>query len=175
MSDGVLSPVDASRARLVGGYPVENRFDEALAPDGRIRPHYAGFLQDVEQLSPREIRRRWETAGRFVHEQGITYHVYGDPAGVERPWRLDPIPLIISAAEWKMLEAALIQRATLLNRVLADCYGPQQLIRDGRLPPALVFAQPDFMRACHGIRPPRDLHLALYAADIARAPAATWR
>jgi uncharacterized circularly permuted ATP-grasp superfamily protein/uncharacterized alpha-E superfamily protein len=173
MSDAA-PPSHDLRARLLSGYRADHRFDEALFPDGWVRPHYARFLADLDRLSPREIRRRWETARRFVHEQGITYHVYGDAAGVERPWRLDPVPLIISADEWKMLEAALIQRATLLNRVLADCYGSQHLVREGRLPPALVFAQPDFVRACHGVRPPKDLFLALYAADLARAPDGTW-
>lgn len=174
MSDLAASQPTPSKPRLLGGYQPDKRFDEALCPDGWPRPHYARFLRDLDHLSPREIRRRWETAKRFVHEQGITYHVYGDPAGVERPWRLDPIPLIISAAEWRALEAALVQRATLLNAILSDCYGPQELVRDGRLPPALVFAQPDFVRACHGIRPPRDRHLVLYAADIARAPDGAW-
>ncbi|MES2691941.1 MAG: circularly permuted type 2 ATP-grasp protein [Verrucomicrobiota bacterium] len=174
MSDAATTQNHELKARLLAGYRSANRFDEALFPDGWVRPHYGRFLQDLDRLTPREIRRRWETARRFVHEQGITYHVYGDAAGVERPWRLDPIPLIISATEWKSLEAALIQRATLLNRILADCYGPQQLVRDGRLPPALVFAQPDFVRACHGIHPPRENFLSLYAADLARAPDGTW-
>ena len=34
-----------------------------------------------------------------------------------------------SAAEWSDLEAGLIQRARLLNRILADLYGPQKLLR----------------------------------------------
>jgi len=174
MSDVAASQPNPAPPRLLVDYRPDDRFDEALRHDGLIRPHYARFLRDLDRLSPREIRRRWETARRFVHEQGITYHVYGDPAGVERPWQLDPIPLILSAAEWRTLEAALVQRATLLNRVLADCYGPQELIRDGRLPPALVFAQPDFVRACHGIRPPKDLFLTLYAVDLARAPDGKW-
>lgn len=174
MSEAATTHSDDLTARLLGDYPVGQRFDEAMQPDGTLRPHYAAFLQDLDHLSPRELRRRWEAARRFVHEQGITYHVYSDPAGVERPWRLDPVPLLIAADEWQQLETALIQRATLLNRILIDCYGPQELIRDGRLPPALVFAQPDFIRACHGIRPPKDLHLVLYAADLARAPDGRW-
>ncbi len=174
MTDPAATPPIEQRPRLLRGYVPGRRFDEAVAPDGSVRPPYTGLLQDLERLPHRELRRRWETARRFVHEQGITYHVYGDPAGVERPWRLDPIPLVISAAEWRTLEAALIQRATLLNRILGDCYGPQQLIAEGRLPPALVYAQPDFLRACHGIAAPHNSHLVLYAADLARAPDGTW-
>lgn len=174
MSEPATTQSPEPKARLLAGYKPASRFDEAMLPDGWVRPNYTKFLQDIDRLSPRDVRRRWETARRFVHEQGITYHVYGDAAGVERPWRLDPIPLIVSSDEWKSLEAALIQRATLLNRILADCYGPQQLVRDGRIPPALVFAQPDFVRACHGIRPPGDQFLALYAADLGRSPDGSW-
>ena len=73
---------------------------------------------------------------------------------MERPWQIDPIPLLIAPGEWRSLESALIQRATLINRILADCYGPQELIRSKWLPPALVFAQPDFLRPAHGWRLP---------------------
>ncbi|MEI4884370.1 circularly permuted type 2 ATP-grasp protein, partial [Klebsiella pneumoniae] len=79
---------------------------------------------------------------------GITYSIHGEGLGRERPWQLDPLPLVIGVAEWQALETALIQRATLLNRILADCYGSQELIRAGWLPPALVYAQPDFLRPC---------------------------
>ena len=59
------------------------------------------------------------------------------------------------------LEAGLAQRARLLDLILTDLYGPQRLLRDGLLPPALVFANPAFLRPCHGIRVPRDIYLHL--------------
>jgi len=149
-------------------------FDECLTAAGEVRPHYAGFLESLGQTGPAELKRRWENSRRLVHEQGITYNVYGDVRGMERPWQLDPVPLVIGPEEWRGLESALIQRATLINRILADCYGPQDLIRSGWLPPALVFAQPDFQRACHGIRPARDKFLSFYAADLARSPDGRW-
>jgi uncharacterized circularly permuted ATP-grasp superfamily protein/uncharacterized alpha-E superfamily protein len=100
--------------------------------------------------------------------------VYGDARGIERPWQLDPIPFVIAPEEWHALETGLIQRATLLNRILADCYGRQELIRSGALSPALVFAQPDFLRPCHGIRVPKEVFLNFYAADLARSPDGRW-
>src|SRR5262249_34944588 len=117
-----------------------------------------------------ELKTRRDAGSRLVQEHGITYNVYADPQGLERPWQLDPIPFLIAADEWRTLENALIQRAILLNRILADCYGEQKLVRSGLLPPALVFAQPYFLRACHGIRPARDTFLHVYGADVARAP-----
>ena len=149
-------------------------FDECLTEADQVRPHYAGFLEMLAEAGPGELKRRWENSRRLVQEQGIAYNVYGDPRGMERPWQLDPVPLIIGSEEWRNLEIALIQRATLINRILADCYGPQDMIRSGRLPPALVFAQPDFQRPCHGIRPVRGEFLNFYAADLARSPDGRW-
>ena len=81
---------------------------------------------------------------------------------------------VIAPDEWRSLETGLIQRATLLNKILADCYGNQELIRSRWLSPALVFAQPDFLRPCHGVRLPRNLFLHFYAADLARSPDGRW-
>lgn len=149
-------------------------FDEFLGDDGQPRPQYLKLFREFATVNPAEIRHRRETCERLIQEQGITYHVYGDPRGVERPWQLDPIPLILAPAEWSKLEAGLIQRATLLNKILADCYGSQDLIRSRWLSPALVFAQPDFLRPCHGVRVPDDLFLSVYAADLARSPDGRW-
>lgn len=149
-------------------------FDEWVTPEGEVRPHQEVLYRELAQFSPEEFRRRGDIAQRIIHEQGITYNVYGDSRGMDRPWQLDPLPMILPGAEWKTIEEGLIQRAMLLNRILADCYGPQELVRSGALPPALVFAQPDFLRPCHGIRPPDDLYLHLYAADIARSPDGRW-
>jgi len=149
-------------------------FDEFLADDGRPRAHYAKLTGTLTGLSGPELRRRWDTGDRLVHERGITYNVYGDPRGMERPWQLDPLPFIIAPDEWRGLEAGLIQRATLLNRILADCYSDQKLIHTRWLSPALVFAQPDFLRPCHGVRVTNDTYLHFYAADLARSPDGRW-
>lgn len=141
---------------------------------GEIRPHYVSLCQHLEELGPVEMRRRAESARRMIQEQGITYNVYGDSEGMERAWQLDPVPVVLSAQEWRGIESALIQRATLLNQILADCYGPQDLIRSGWLPPALVFAQPDFLRPAHSAAPPHPTFLHLYAADLARSPDGRW-
>ena len=162
-------------ASLLAGYQRSSpAFDELLADDHSVRPHYAKLFGTLEQLSPAEMRHRHDTCQRFIHEQGITYHVYDDPRGLERPWQLDPIPFVMAPDEWRSLEKGLIQRATLLNKILADCYGNQDLIRSRWLSPALVFAQPDFLRPCHGVRMPGNLFLHFYAADLARSPDGRW-
>ncbi len=149
-------------------------FDEMQRGPGDVREHWKTLVEQLDALGPAEMRRRAEASRRLVLEQGITYNVYGDPRGIERPWNLDPIPFVIGEGEWAKLERALVQRATLFNRILADCYGPQDLIRSGWLPPALLFAQPDFLRPKHGIRPVDGTYLHFYAADLARSPDGQW-
>ena len=169
---------DAKKAlpvSLLSGYKRRvGAFDELLAADGKNFPHYAKLLGELEEFGAAELARRADACQRFVREHGITYNVYGDPRGMERPWQLDPIPFVIAPEEWRTLETGLIQRATLLNKILADCYGAQDLIRSRWLSPALVFGQPDFLRPCHGIRVPGDNFLHFYAADLSRSPDGRW-
>ena len=165
----------AASASLMSSYQrAAGAFDELLAMDGEVFRHYAKLLGELEQFGAAELSRRADASQRFVHEHGITYNVYGDPRGLERPWQLDPIPFVIAPEEWQQLETGLIQRATLLNKILADCYGNQELIRSRWLSPALVFGQPDFLRPCHGIRVPGDMYLHFYAADLSRSPDGRW-
>lgn len=149
-------------------------FREACFGDGAVQPHWVRLLKDLEEFGAQERLRRFESAGRIVREQGITYNVYGDERGMERPWELDPLPMLLSCREWAQIERGLIQRASLLNAILADCYGAQRLIRSGELPPALLFAQPEFLRSLHGVQPPTGVFLNVYAADIGRSPDGRW-
>lgn len=142
--------------------------DELKASDGRVRPHWAKFFEQLEALGPEELERRWEKAKHLLHENGVSYNVYGDPRGVERPWNLSPIPVLLPGHEWEEIEAGLSQRARLLDALLHDLYGPQRTLADGLLPPELVFENPSFLRACHGSHVPRSCWLPLYAADIVR-------
>ena len=165
----------AARTRLLAAYrPQAGAYDELLGPEGAVRPHWEMLLRELGGQGVSELQRRWETGRRFIRDQGVTYNVYGEPDGLDRPWQLDPVPFVVDAAEWRGLEQALIQRAVLLDRVLADCHGAQNLIRSGWLPPALVFAQPDFLRPLHGVKPAGHRHLPFYAADLARSPDGRW-
>jgi uncharacterized circularly permuted ATP-grasp superfamily protein/uncharacterized alpha-E superfamily protein len=121
-----------------------------------------------------ELNRAWQTGQQLIQANGTSYNVGGDLQADERSWPLDPIPLVIAENEWAQIERAVIQRATLLNAMLVDLYGPQRLLHDGYLPPALVFANPHFLRPCHGIQPPAGVFLHSYAVDIVRSPNGRW-
>ena len=121
-----------------------------------------------------EINRRFAAADRYLRDSGVFYRVYEDAAGIERPWPLSHIPLIIEPGEWRQLEAGLIQRAELLEAVLADSYGPGTLTRDGRLPAALIAGNPEFLRPLVGVEPPGGAHLRFYAVDVGRGADGRW-
>jgi uncharacterized circularly permuted ATP-grasp superfamily protein len=128
----------------------------------------------MTRLGPGQFARRWQQGRQLIQANGITYNVYGDPLGQERPWPVDPIPLVLSDAEWQTIEAAVQQRAMLLNLLLADIYGPLRLLSDGSLPPELIFHNPSFLRACHGVSVPEGAFLQNYAVDLGRSPDGQW-
>jgi uncharacterized circularly permuted ATP-grasp superfamily protein/uncharacterized alpha-E superfamily protein len=160
---------------LLSGYrPLPGTFDEMVDRDGRVRAHWQPFLAALAALGPQEVNRRFAAADRHLHDSGVFYRVYEDPAGAERPWPLSHVPLLISAAEWQVLEAGLIERAELLEAVLADAYGPANLVREGRLPAAVIAGNPEFLRPLVGVAPPGGAHLRVYAVDVGRSPAGHW-
>ncbi len=144
--------------------------DEVFAPDGAARPTSRDWVSAIQELGVQEMERRWEQARRLIRDNGVTYNVYGDPRGMDRPWELDPIPLLVEAAEWTTVSRGLEQRAALLNRVLVDLYGEQRLLARGLLPPELVLGLPGFLRPLHGAKLPGGVALHVVAADLARAP-----
>ena len=154
---------------------VPARFDELRDGEGLVRPHWRAFARTLSQLSPDEFARRQASARATVQDNGVTYNVYDDKAGQARPWQLDIVPFILSAADWKQIEAAVIQRAMLADLLLRDVYGPQRLVRENVLPPQLVTGHPQFLRPLCGIKPARDVHVHLYSADLARGPDGSWK
>lgn len=151
-----------------------DRFDEMLEADGSVRPSWQAFFEHIDDATPEQMRHRLDYVRRRIQENGITYNVYADPKGADRPWELDPLPLILSADEWDEISSAVTQRARLLNALLADVYGEQTLLRDGALPPALVYGHNGYLWPCRGVKPPGDTWLHLYAADLARSPDGRW-
>ncbi len=168
-SSGGIETDRPLRRGFADNYGIDSPFpDEMVQPDRSLRRHWREFVSLLDELPPGELGHRRDLARRLVHQNGVTHNVYGDPDGLDRPWSLDFIPLLISPAEWETLSEGLIQRARLLDRLLADLYGPAETIYSGVLPPELLWANPGFLRPCHGIRVPQGRWLHLYAADLVR-------
>ncbi|MBF0201538.1 MAG: circularly permuted type 2 ATP-grasp protein, partial [Desulfamplus sp.] len=98
----------------------------------------------------------------------------------DRQWEPDPIPFPVSTETWELLGRGVAQRMRLLTSIYNDIYGPQSLIRNGHLPPEILFANPAYLRQCHGIYtdniPPlgnRTLHF--HGTDICHFPDGEWK
>ena len=117
---------------------------------------------------------RTETLARQIRDNGVTYNVYADTTGTQRPWSLGLFPLIISPESWQHIEAGIAQRMGLLDQIIADVYGPQSLLSQGLIPPALVQGHPGYLRAMHGVKPVGGSHLHVAAFDLARGPDGNW-
>ena len=160
---------------LLADYPRPHAaYHELLDAQGQVRPHWRRLLDQLQRSTPAQLQQRQATLARQIQENGVTYNVYADPEGADRPWELDLLPNLIPADEWQQIAAGVAQRAGLLNAVLADLYGPQQLLADGLLPSELVFGHDNFLWPCQGVQPPGGTFLHLYAVDLARAPDGRW-
>jgi len=149
-------------------------YDELSADGVAPRPHWRHLIGSLQEIGTNELAKRWSRAERRIRENGVTYNIYSDPLGASRPWRIDLIPLLIAPDEWRFIEAGIIQRAQLLNLLLEDLYGPQKLVAAGRVPAALLFANPAFLRPVASLGDLKQPHLHLLAIDLARSPDGQW-
>ena len=150
--------------------PAADAYDEMWSAENKPKPHWQYFIESLQSLGLEEMEWRRAEAQRFLRENGVTYNVYGDPSGMNRPWELDPIPFLISSEEWARIEQGLNQRAELMNLILTDLYGERQLIKKGLLPLELIYGHSGFLRPCDQVRLRGHHQLIIYAADMARGP-----
>lgn len=137
-----------------------------------VRAPWDQLTGTLEHLDVGQLRAARAEAHRLLADDGVTYR---PRAGRDRSWHLDPIPMVIGEDEWATIEVGVQQRAELLNLVLADIYGPQELIRSGALPAELVYAHPGYLRALHGVRHRGLRQLVTCTTDLVRDANGTWR
>ena len=168
------SPLEDS-GNTVNQYPIPpDRFDEMFEAPGIPRAHWQAFYDLLVSTPNKSINARLASARRHIRDSGITYNVYNDPEGQDRQWELDVLPLVISTDEWQHLQAGIAQRARLFNRILADLYGPQKILTEGLVPASLILGHSGFLRNAHGMKPPGNIFLHIYSADLARSPDGQW-
>lgn len=160
---------------LLAHYPLTaTAYHELLDANGDVRPHWQRLYRQLQRSSAAQLRQRQELLARQIQENGVTYNVYADPKGTDRPWELDLLPNLLSAEEWQPIAQGVAQRARLLNAVLADVYGEQKLIAEGLLPSELVFGHTSFLWPCQGIQAINGTYLHSYAVDLARDADGHW-
>ncbi|MEM7021662.1 MAG: circularly permuted type 2 ATP-grasp protein [Pseudomonadota bacterium] len=144
-----------------------------MTHDGRVRGHWQRLIADLRALGPDERRQREHATARLLRESGIAFNVHAEPD--DNPHAcLDTLPLIMAPADWDQITKGLIQRAQLLERVLADLYSDASLLRNGLLPAAVVLGSQDFLRPCVRRQSTDRPALITYAVDVARAADGSW-
>jgi len=147
-------------------YSQSSSYDEMFDAEKNIRPHWEKLKSNLERIGLEQLLVKQKEIDWRLEDNGVTYNVYNDPGGFNRPWKLDPIPLIIEEEQWNLVEEGLKQRCRLFNLLLQDIYGEQKAIQEGIIPMEVIYAHGGFMREMHGMKMP----LTIYAADMARGP-----
>ena len=143
-------------------------------PASLLAPSWTTFFNFLGADGFHDLNRRTTNLRRQIRDNGVTYNVYADANGPQRPWSLDLFPLILSTEDWAEIEAGVKQRTRLLNHVMADVYGPQTLLSKGLLPAALVQGHPGYLRAMQGVQPAGGMFLHIAAFDLSRGPDGRW-
>ena len=164
----------AARSRLpaiLAGYtPQPGVADELFDPRGQMRPVWAPFLAQLAALTPEEVATRFTRGEHYLRDAGVYFRLYGGGPAQEREWPLSHVPVLIADAEWQGICDGLTQRAELLERVMADLYGPGSLVANGHLPAELVAQNPQWLRPLVGVRPRSGHFLHHLAFEIGRSP-----
>jgi uncharacterized circularly permuted ATP-grasp superfamily protein len=153
---------------LEGHYDPGAFFDEMFEAPGRPRPHYRALAEQLSALSVDEFEERRHRVDVSFLNQGIGFTVYGQEEGLERIFPFDLIPRVIPGDEWRHIERGLVQRVRALNLFLHDVYHEQRILRDGRIPGALVFGARHFRREMIGVDPPGGVYAHVAGVDIVR-------
>jgi uncharacterized circularly permuted ATP-grasp superfamily protein/uncharacterized alpha-E superfamily protein len=164
---------DAAAWLLAGYRPLPAVSDELLDASRAVRPAWRSFIDHVAQMSPEDIARRVGQGDQYLRDAGVFFRQYGAEKA-EHAWPLSHMPVIVHESEWATITDGLIQRADLLERIVADLYGDQRLVKEGHLPPSLVAMSPEWLRPLVGVRPRSGQFLNFIAFEIARGPDGQW-
>ena len=145
-------------------------YDEMFLQDGTPREHCQQLYETMKQFSAEELASIQERVARSFSNEGITFAVYGDDEADERIIPVDSIPRVMSAADWREIEAGLTQRLMALNLFLEDVYGPSRsndrfgvprIDDDGVIPVDVVRGCPQYRIEMRGFSAP-------YGTDLVR-------
>lgn len=150
------------------GYDTQGFYDELIAPDGTPREQAVPLINHVNALSSKDLRRRQKAAERALHQQGITFSVYGDKKGTEKIFPFDILPRIVTAKEWEVLEKGLKQRIKALNLFIDDIYHGQKILKDKVVPKDLVVSSDCYLKQCKDLSPPKRIWIHITGTDLVR-------
>jgi uncharacterized circularly permuted ATP-grasp superfamily protein/uncharacterized alpha-E superfamily protein len=144
--------------------------DELLTSKMGEKLDWKVLLDNLNKIGPKNLAAKQADIDWLLAENGVTYNVYNDPNGLNRPWNLNVVPFLIHQKEWNEIEKGIQQRSEVLNLILKDLYGERKLLKDGIIPPEVIYAHSGFLRSCNKIQYKHSKNLLVHAADLARAP-----
>lgn len=168
----MTEPVDTDP--LNGYAPLLGVADELMDAQGTVRPVWKRFIATLSSYSAEEIAQRFARGDQYLHDAGVFYRQYETEGSSERDWPLSHVPVLIHENEWTQISEGLIQRAELLEDVVADLYGDNKLVAEGHLPPELIAQNPEWLRPLVGVKPRSGHFLHFVAFELGRGPDGTW-
>ncbi len=144
-------------------------YDEMFTANAEVRTHYQDFSRWLEAQAPERLQNKRAEADLIFRRVGITFAVYGEESGTERLIPFDIVPRIITASEWKTLEAGLRQRVTALNMFLKDIYNDQKVLESGLIPPEQIFKNEQYRPEMQGVQLAGDIYAHIAGVDVVRA------
>ncbi|MAL00923.1 MAG: molybdopterin oxidoreductase [Alcaligenaceae bacterium] len=150
-------------------------YNELLDQHGAVRPHWAPLVRQLEGFAENSFQEPIDLVAERLRSFGLSYNAYSEVEGLYQPWRLSLVPVAIEQDEWATIAGAIAQRAKLLDYILSDIYGEQQLLSNSDIPAALVLGQKGYLWPCQYLLPTHAPKLHLYAADIARCADGRWK
>jgi len=152
----------------INTYDTGGFYDEMFDESGVPRPESKLLLETIESLGEGQLQRCQQAAERILVQLGITFNVYGDSAGTERPFPFDLVPRIVCAPEWDRLERGLRQRIHALNAFINDIYHDQKILKDHVIPEEVVRSAASFRPQCVGVNPPNGIWCHITGTDLVR-------
>jgi len=166
---------DSPIGRLLSGYSrLDDVPDELIGADGRIRPVWNELIQAIAAMPEEELTARMARGDQYLRDAGVFYRHYGPQDTTERDWPLSHMPLLIDETEWNVIADGLVQRADLLESIIADLYGPNNLVAEGHLPAPLIANNKEWLRPLVGVTPRSGHFLHFLAFDLGRGPDGDW-
>ena len=153
---------------MFDAYQADGLFDEMFDAAGHPRPHYAHAAARLAAMGRDTFVRRAKMADVTFRNQGITFNVYKDGAGVEKIFPFDLVPRIIPADEWDVIERGLTQRIQALNLFCQDVYHGQRILKEKVIPPELIYGAKMFRREMFGVHVPRNIYIHICGTDLIR-------
>jgi len=161
-------------ATLLGQYKTQPGIWDEMNTGSSIREQYTKLFEALQHLPIEALHQKDKLASELFMNQGITFTVYSDNAGIERIFPFDIIPRIITSAEWNHVEKGIKQRLKALNMFLKDVYNDQQIIKDGIVPEELIRSCEHFTRAVVGIKVMHDIYVHISGIDLIRGDDGTF-